>query len=368
MGKVHFILQMMPNWQLECPTYFRRFMAFIPRCSKINMVSFPNAIVKDKTLCQQSHSYAKGGDIVLQETLAGFHMHAAGYPLSKPIHQLRRHNSRDIRKELKHAHRQSLHLLATFQSERCRALHAMTLPPSLPTLSTRPQSLPSILTVDQASGPAAFNFVLGWSSNPSSPSSTCLGSSSGFVRPVQTLDMFRESVAILSFKLPCILAANSSFGTALLELPLLAVLVVVAIASFVKRSEIALSWMRDGRMMCASGSLTRGSWIPSTLTAVKTRIGMSCVTTVSLSLAFASRLSSRNALSPNGSALAPFKNPFALFPLLIVFVMIVRERTGIPSFFVSRMEADVAWMADFRARWRGGSGSSRLMVLFGAAD
>ena len=48
--------------------------------------------------------------------------------------------------------------------------------------------------------------------------------------------------------------------------------------------------------------------------------------------------------------------------------MIVRERTGAPSFFVSRIEAEVALMADFRARWRGGRGSSRLIVLFGAAD
>jgi hypothetical protein len=92
------------------------------------------------------------------------------------------------------------------------------------------------------------------------------------------------------------------------------------------------------------------------------------VTTVSLSLIFASRLSSRNALSPNGSAFASFKNPFAPFPLLVVLVMIVRERTGMPSFFVSRIDAEVALIADFRARWRGGRGSSRLMVLFGAAD
>lgn len=73
-------------------------------------------------------------------------------------------------------------------------------------------------------------------------------------------------------------------------------------------------------------------------------------------------------MSPNGSEFAPFKNPFALFPLLIVFVMIVSERTGTPSFFVSRIDADVALIADFNARCRGGRGNSRLMVLFGAAD
>ena len=74
------------------------------------------------------------------------------------------------------------------------------------------------------------------------------------------------------------------------------------------------------------------------------------------------------ALSPKGSAFALLRKPFALLPLLKVFVMMVRERTGMPSFLVRRMEADVALIADFRARWRGGRGSSRLIVLFGAAD
>ncbi len=49
-------------------------------------------------------------------------------------------------------------------------------------------------------------------------------------------------------------------------------------------------------------------------------------------------------------------------------VKIVRERTGTPSFFVRRMEADEALRADFRARERGGKGSSRFIVLEGAAD
>lgn len=55
-------------------------------------------------------------------------------------------------------------------------------------------------------------------------------------------------------------------------------------------------------------------------------------------------------------------------PLPIVDVRIVRERTGTPSFFVRRIEADVAFIADLSARWRGRRGSSRLMVLEGAAD
>lgn len=52
----------------------------------------------------------------------------------------------------------------------------------------------------------------------------------------------------------------------------------------------------------------------------------------------------------------------------MVFVMIVRERTGTPSFLVRRIEAEEALMADLRARWRGGRGSSRLIVFLGAAD
>jgi hypothetical protein len=239
----------------------------------------------------------------------------------------------------------------------------MTRPSSLPTLRTLPQSRPSILTVAQASGPAALSFALGSSSGSSS---TCCGSRSGFVRPVQTLSIFSASVEILSFKLPCILAANSSLGV-LFDVPDLVAPVLVAIASLLKRSEIAFSWMREGRTIYASGSLTFGSWIPSTLSACKTRTGISCVTIASLSRP-ASRFSSWNALSPNGSWFAPFRNPFALLPLLMVFVMIVRERTGAPSFLVRRMDADDALIADLRARLRGGRGSSRLIVLFGAAD
>ena len=48
--------------------------------------------------------------------------------------------------------------------------------------------------------------------------------------------------------------------------------------------------------------------------------------------------------------------------------MTVRDKTGSPSRFVSRIEADDAFIADFRARWRGGRGSSMLMVLSATAD
>ena len=51
-----------------------------------------------------------------------------------------------------------------------------------------------------------------------------------------------------------------------------------------------------------------------------------------------------------------------------MFVMIVKDKTGTLSRFVRRIEADDAFIADLRARWRGGRGSSRLMVLSSAAD
>lgn len=49
-------------------------------------------------------------------------------------------------------------------------------------------------------------------------------------------------------------------------------------------------------------------------------------------------------------------------------VMIVMTSHGAPSFFVSRMEAEVAFVADFRARRRGWRGTSRLIALFSVAD
>ena len=49
---------------------------------------------------------------------------------------------------------------------------------------------------------------------------------------------------------------------------------------------------------------------------------------------------------------------------------IVRERRGMSSFLVKRIEAEVAWEAERRARRRGCNGTSRLIVfrLSGAAD
>lgn len=119
------------------------------------------------------------------------------------------------------------------------------------------------------------------------------------MRPVHTLSILSASVSILNLKEPCIFAANSSFGMFLV----LVEVEEVDKASLVNRSDMAFNWMSDGRITCASGSRTRGSWIPSTLSAVNTLTGISCVTIVSLSLpppAFKS--SSLKALSPNGSS------------------------------------------------------------------
>lgn len=46
----------------------------------------------------------------------------------------------------------------------------------------------------------------------------------------------------------------------------------------------------------------------------------------------------------------------------------VSESNGTPFFFVNRIEADMAFCADFKALWSGPKGTSRLIVLDGAAD
>lgn len=51
-----------------------------------------------------------------------------------------------------------------------------------------------------------------------------------------------------------------------------------------------------------------------------------------------------------------------------LLVMIVRERSGILSFFVRRIEVLDAVDAERRARKRGRRGMRRLMVLFSTAD
>ena len=51
-----------------------------------------------------------------------------------------------------------------------------------------------------------------------------------------------------------------------------------------------------------------------------------------------------------------------------LLVTIVRERRGILSFFVKRMDAEVAVRAERRARWRRASGMRRFIVFFSTAD
>lgn len=49
-------------------------------------------------------------------------------------------------------------------------------------------------------------------------------------------------------------------------------------------------------------------------------------------------------------------------------VIIVRESRGMLSFFVRRMDAEIALRAERRARWRGPRGIRRFIVLFSTAD
>ena len=53
--------------------------------------------------------------------------------------------------------------------------------------------------------------------------------------------------------------------------------------SFVKRSLTALSCKSGGSMMWTSGSLHRGSWIPATLSGLRTTTGTDCTIVVSRS-------------------------------------------------------------------------------------
>lgn len=64
---------------------------------------------------------------------------------------------------------------------------------------------------------------------------------------------------------------------------------------------------------------------------------------------------------------APNAGNGAVLLLLEELVIIVSERSGMLSFFVRRMEEDVAWRADLSARRRGLRGTSRFITL-DAAD
>ena len=130
---------------------------------------------------------------------------------------------------------------------------AMTRPPNLPTPRTLPQSLPSTLTTLHASSPSrSFILVLACPLTPSSPPSTCSGSSSGFVRPSHLLSIFKLGVSTPILNIPWALAdsirRDCEEGASDARPRLLAD-VEVERASLVKRSDMALSWRRDGSMI-----------------------------------------------------------------------------------------------------------------------
>lgn len=108
---------------------------------------------------------------------------------------------------------------------------------------------------------------------------------------------------------------------------------------------------------------------------------MSCVIIVSRSARPRSKLSSRNWDPSSGKAEAGgrplgsvaegrgrVEEEAKVGPEEGMEVVMVRERRGMFSFFVSRIEAWEAFWADLRARWSGASGISRLIVLESAAD
>ena len=149
-------------------------------------------------------------------------------------------------------------------------------------------------------------------------------------------------------------------------------------ASLVKRSDMALSWSRDGSMMWTSGWGHWGSCILATVSAARTMTGMSCVMVVSRScgkkpgsrspkerlLAFAS---SKSKAALSGPRVVVVMDVGGLEEVRLL-VMIVRESSGMLSFFVRRIEAEEALRAERRARWRGARGMRRFMVLFSTAD
>ena len=149
-------------------------------------------------------------------------------------------------------------------------------------------------------------------------------------------------------------------------------------ASLVKRSDMALSWSRDGSMMCTSGWGHWGSCILATISGARTTTGMSCVMVVSRSCGKKAGLGSpKESLSVGASSTA--KGALSGSRVVVVIdvggrvavkflVIMVRERRGTLSFLVKRMEAEEAESAERRARWRGARGMRRLMVLFSTAD
>ena len=273
-----------------------------------------------------------------------------------------------------------------------RHSQATTLPPNLPTPSTRPQSLPSTLTLAHPSSPHRSRIrVLACSLTPPTPPETWPGSKSGFSKSVHCDWIWRAGVETLRLSVPCMVAEIVSRGEWEEEEVWdggLEEVVVVAVeggggeeesASLVKRSEMALSWVSGGSMMWTSGSGQRGSWMLDTEAAARTITGISCVMVVSLSWGagggalLAKGLSISSERGGGGLVVVEVGIGLGLLGLRAVvrarlLVMIVRERRGRLSFFVRRILAEEAERAERRARRREGRGTRRLMVLFSAAD
>lgn len=145
-----------------------------------------------------------------------------------------------------------------------------------------------------------------------------------------------------------------------------------------KRSDMALSWSRDGSMMWTSGWGHCGSCILATVAAARTMTGISCVMVVSRSCGKKLLLGSPK-VSLLAEASSTAKGALSESKVVVVMavggleearllVMIVKMSSGMLSFLVKRMEAEEAVRAERRARWRGARGMRRFMVLLSTAD
>ncbi|KAI7506279.1 hypothetical protein KC367_g216 [Hortaea werneckii] len=147
------------------------------------------------------------------------------------------------------------------------------------------------------------------------PRRPTLRSSSGFSSPVHKLEMFRLSVCSERRRQPCMLAFNSSFGPPPPALPpknppLLRpppTEDLEAKASFVKRSEIDLSWRRLGKTIC-----TLPFPAPATIEIL--------------------RVVCRARRGKGSGAVRPAPNDP---PPVVVVVVILSLSTGMPSLFVN---------------------------------
>lgn len=152
-------------------------------------------------------------------------------------------------------------------------------------------------------------------------------------------------------------------------------------ASLTKRSDIFFRDDSAGSMMCTSGCGHTGSWMCATSAAGRTIIGMSCVMVVSRSvggkLAGGGGPLASEDEGKDGAVAGGEEGGLLVVGMLVggarmaeerEEVTMVRERRGMLSFFVRRMEALVAERAERRARLRWPRGTRRLMTLLAEAD